>query len=109
MQPKTRTLDHCLLYDLIQFHKAVFAHRKLKRPTKISGGAYDYILLSDDSLRLIDTGISSLKTQVGNKLFQKYIEIEIADHSYLKNTFQTFNYFFTGFRNGIVFISGMLE
>lgn len=68
--------------ELKQLHKAGFVHRDLKRPSNITGFAFDNILLTPQGLRLIDVGISALQTQVGNKIFEKYIEIEdkeIAD------------------------------
>jgi serine/threonine protein kinase len=61
---------------LKQLHKAGFVHRDLKRPSNISGLAFDNILLTQNGLRLIDVGISALQTQVGNKIFEKYIAIE---------------------------------
>ena len=62
--------------ELRELHKAGFVHRDLKRPSNIGGLAFDNILLTDTGLRLIDVGISALKTQVGEKIFEKYIEIE---------------------------------
>jgi serine/threonine protein kinase len=62
--------------ELKQLHQAGFVHRDLKRPSNISGLAFDNILLTQNGLRLIDVGISALQTQVGNKIFEKYIEIE---------------------------------
>ena len=37
---------------------------------------YDNVFMTDRGLRLIDVGISALRTQVGDKLFGKYIETE---------------------------------
>lgn len=62
--------------ELHQLHKAGFVHRDLKRPSNIGGMAFDNILLTHQGLRLIDVGISALKKQVGDKIFEKYIEIE---------------------------------
>ncbi|WP_395054170.1 hypothetical protein, partial [Flavobacterium sp.] len=57
--------------ELKALHKAGFVHRDLKRPSNIQGLAFDNILLTNKGLRLIDVGISALKSQVGEKLFQK--------------------------------------
>lgn len=62
--------------ELEQLHAAGFVHRDLKRPSNIGGDRFDNIFLTDKGLRLIDVGISALKSQVGERLFQKYIEKE---------------------------------
>jgi serine/threonine protein kinase len=62
--------------ELRQLHKAGFVHRDLKRPSNISGLAFDNILLTTKGLRLIDVGISTLQSQVGKRIFEKYIEKE---------------------------------
>jgi len=62
--------------ELKQLHQVGFVHRDLKRPSNLSGLAFDNILLTQQGLRLIDVGISALRKQVGDKIFEKYIEIE---------------------------------
>ena len=62
--------------ELKALHNAGFVHRDLKRPSEIQGLAFDNILLTQHGLRLIDVGISALKSQVGDKLFEKQLEIE---------------------------------
>ncbi len=62
--------------ELLELHKAGFVHRDLKRPSDIGGLAFDNILLTEQGLRLIDTGISALRKQVNEKIFNKYIETE---------------------------------
>ena len=62
--------------ELHQLHKNGFVHRDLKRPSNIGGLAFDNILLTNEGLRLIDVGISVIKEQVGDKIFEKYREIE---------------------------------
>lgn len=73
--------------ELKQLHKAGFVHRDLKRPSNIGGLAFDNILLTHKGLRLIDVGISALQTQVGNKIFEKYIEIEDKEIAEFKEYF----------------------
>ena len=62
--------------ELSALHNAGFVLRDLKRPSNIGGLAFDNILLTQSGLRLIDVGISALQAQVGNKIFEKYIETE---------------------------------
>ena len=73
--------------ELKQLHKAGFVHRHLKRPSNIGGLVFDNILLTQNGLRLIDVGISALQTQVGNKIFEKYIEIEDKEMEEFKEYF----------------------
>ncbi|WP_332369251.1 hypothetical protein [Spirosoma telluris] len=61
---------------LRELHAAGFVHRDLRRPSDQSGERYDNVFMTDKGLRLIDAGISALRTQVGDKLFGKYIEVE---------------------------------
>ena len=65
--------------ELKALHKSGFVHRDLKRPSDIQGLAFDNILLTEQGLRLIDVGISALKTQVGEKIFEKQLEIELQE------------------------------
>lgn len=65
--------------EMREFHNAGFVHRDIKRPSEISGQAFDNILLTTNGIRLIDVGISALRAQVGTKLFDKYIEIENSE------------------------------
>ncbi|MGM9508740.1 hypothetical protein ACS5NO_13480 [Larkinella sp. GY13] len=73
--------------ELTELHKAGFVHRHLRRPSDQSGEKYDNILLTDKGLRLIDVGISALKTQVGEKLFGKYLEVELSELNEFKAYF----------------------
>jgi serine/threonine protein kinase len=74
-------------YELKQLHKEGFVHHDLKRPSNIGGLVFDNILLTNQGLRLIDVGISALKNQVGDMLFQKYIEQEEAEMTLFKDYF----------------------
>lgn len=73
--------------ELKQLHAEGFAHRDLKRPSNIEGLAFDNILLTKDGLRLIDVGISALRKQVGDIIFEKYIEIENKELSEFRTYF----------------------
>lgn len=73
--------------DIKKLHKAGFVHRDLKRPSNIGGLAFDNILLTETGLRLIDVGISALKSQVGDKIFEKYIEIENQEIQWFRDYF----------------------
>ncbi|TAF94584.1 MAG: hypothetical protein EAZ32_00745 [Cytophagia bacterium] len=68
-------------------HQAGFVHRDLKRPSDIGGLAFDNILLSERGLRLIDVGISALRGQVGEQIFEKYIEIERQEMQLFRHYF----------------------
>ncbi len=65
--------------ELSQLHANGFVHRDLKRPSGLDGLSFDNILLTDTGLRLIDVGISALKSQVNNKIFEKYLELELEE------------------------------
>ena len=73
--------------ELKTLHKAGFVHRDLMRPSDIQGLAFDNILLTEQGLRLIDVGISALKSQVGEKLFEKQVEIELQELEIFKDYF----------------------
>ena len=65
--------------EVKELHKAGFVHRDIKRPSNLTGLAFDNILLTTEGLRLIDVGISALRSQVGDKIFDKYIEVELSE------------------------------
>jgi serine/threonine protein kinase len=65
--------------ELKQLHAAGFVHRDLKRPSEIKGFAFDNIFLTEKGIRLIDVGISAIKGKVGEKLFEKHVEQELAE------------------------------
>lgn len=73
--------------ELKAIHKSGFVHRDLKGPSNIGGLAFDNILLTQTGLRLIDVRISGLKTQVGDKIFEKYVEVEIKELEEFKTYF----------------------
>ncbi len=68
-------------------HQAGFVHRDLKRPSDIGGLAFDNILLTEQGLRLIDVGISALRSQVGDVIFEKYVAVEIQEMHLFRNYF----------------------
>jgi tRNA A-37 threonylcarbamoyl transferase component Bud32 len=73
--------------ELARLHKAGFVHRDIQRPSSLSGDIFDNILLTTNGLRLIDVGISAIKTQVGNKLFDKYVTVELEEMAIFKEYF----------------------
>jgi serine/threonine protein kinase len=75
------------LDELKQLHNAGFVHRDIKRPSNISGEAFDNIMLTTNGIRLIDVGISAIKDKVGNMLFAKYLENEQKELEEFKNYF----------------------
>lgn len=62
--------------ELSALHAAGFVHRDLRRPSGIGGQYFDNVLLTEGGLRLIDLGISTMRHQVGDRLFEKYLEVE---------------------------------
>lgn len=73
--------------EMTQLHHAGFVHRDLKRPSNIGGLVFDNILLTKQGLRLIDVGISALKSQVGDKIFEKYVAEELRELEEFKEYF----------------------
>lgn len=62
--------------EMSELHKAGFVHHDIKRPSNLTGQAFDNILLTHSGLRLIDVGISAIKEKVGDAIFAKYLEVE---------------------------------
>jgi serine/threonine protein kinase len=73
--------------ELTALHQAGFVHRDLKRPSDIGGLAFDNILLTETGLRLIDVGISAIRAQVNEKIFNKFLDIERQEMELFKNYF----------------------
>lgn len=65
--------------ELSQLHKAGFVHRDLQRPSNMPGYSFDNIFLTQTGLRLIDVGISALRSQVGDRLFERFVQQELED------------------------------
>lgn len=65
--------------ELHQLHKAGFAHRDLRRPSDMPGLRYDNIFLTQTGIRLIDVGISALRNKVGDRLFQRFLKVELEE------------------------------
>jgi serine/threonine protein kinase len=65
--------------ELIKLHGEGFVHRDLKRPSNIVGDRFDNIMLTDKGLRLIDVGISVLRSNVSEQMFERYIIQELDD------------------------------
>lgn len=68
-------------------HKAGFVHRDINRPSGLTGRQYDNIFLPENGIRLIDVGISALKSQVGENLFNRDQNIGIAELNEFKEFF----------------------
>lgn len=65
--------------ELEQLHRAGFVHRDISRPSNQGGLEYDNVFLTTSGLRLIDVGISALRSQVSEKIFEKYLETELQE------------------------------
>jgi serine/threonine protein kinase len=75
--------------ELKDLHTVGFAHKHIKRPLDAAGLAFDNIFLTFTGLRLIDVGISALRSQVGEKLFNYYTEQELKEVALFKEFFLT--------------------
>jgi serine/threonine protein kinase len=73
--------------ELTALHKSGFVHRDLKRPSNIGGLTFDNILFTEQGLRLIDVGISALRSQVNDKIFEIYLENEKKEMEEFKEYF----------------------
>ncbi|MEO0734985.1 MAG: hypothetical protein AAFZ52_19260 [Bacteroidota bacterium] len=73
--------------ELKALHEAGFVHRDLRRPSDMPGLRYDNIFLTDTGLRLIDVGISALRSQVGEKLFTRSVEREWEEYGVFREDF----------------------
>lgn len=73
--------------ELIQLHKSGFVHRDLRRPSDMPGFAFDNIFLTQTGIRLIDVGISVLKHQVGERLFERFLKQELAEFEIFREFF----------------------
>jgi hypothetical protein len=75
--------------ELHQLHKAGFVHRDLRRPSDMPGLTFDNIFLTSLGLRLIDVGISALKEQVGERLFNRFVQQELEEFEAFRTFFLT--------------------
>lgn len=60
-----------------ELYEAGFVHRGLYRSSNMSGMCFDNIILTEHGIRLIDVGPSTLRMQVGDRLFDRFFEREI--------------------------------
>jgi serine/threonine protein kinase len=65
--------------ELRQLHREGFVHRDLRRPSDMPGERFDNIFLTSAGIRLIDVGISALRSQVGERLFSRFVEQELQE------------------------------
>jgi hypothetical protein len=73
--------------EIKQLHSGGFVHRDLLRPSDISGQPFDNIFLTQQGFRLIDVGISALRVQVNDKLFNKFVIQEMQEFEEFRNYF----------------------
>lgn len=75
--------------ELEQLHKAGVVHRGLRRPSDMPGFTFDNIFLTEKGLRLIDVGISALRHQVGDRLFDRFVEQDLQEVELFREFFLT--------------------
>jgi serine/threonine protein kinase len=73
--------------ELRQLHTAGFVHRDLRRPSEMPGFLFDNIFLTGMGIRLIDVGISAIRSQVGDRLFDRFVEKELEELEEFKEFF----------------------
>jgi len=73
--------------ELTQLHQAGFVHRDLRRPSDMPGFSFDNIFLTLQGLRLIDVGISALRTQVGERMFERFVKQELEEFEQFRQFF----------------------
>lgn len=73
--------------ELRELHAAGFAHRDLRRPSNTGGLPYDNVFLTQTGLRLIDVGISALRSQVGERLFDRFVDQELKELKLFREEF----------------------
>lgn len=82
-EKRERWLD-ILEDELTALHRAGFVHRDLRRPSDMPGERFDNIFLTPTGFRLIDVGISALRSNVGDRLFNRFIEQEMTELALFK-------------------------
>jgi serine/threonine protein kinase len=70
--------------ELRELHHNGFVHRDLLRPSNMPGERFDNIFLTPQGFRLIDVGISALLTQVGERLFSRFVQQELEELEHFK-------------------------
>jgi len=65
--------------ELRQLHKNGFVHRDLRRPSDMPGLSFENIFRTSTGIRLIDVGISALREQVGERLFERFVQQEMTE------------------------------
>ena len=75
--------------ELRQLHKAGFVHRDLRRPSNVLGMTFDNVFLTLSGIRLIDVGISILKSKVSERLFSRAVEEELKELEIFRQFFIT--------------------
>ncbi|KGE87326.1 MAG: hypothetical protein ACE362_11970 [Phaeodactylibacter xiamenensis] len=65
--------------ELTALHRAGFVHRDIQRPSDMPGMRFDNIFLTESGIRLIDVGISALRSKVGDRLFQRFVNRELEE------------------------------
>ncbi len=73
--------------ELRKLHQAGFVHRDLKRPSDMPGFFFDNIFLTPTGIRLIDVGVSALRDQVGDRLFDRFVAQEWAEFADFREFF----------------------
>ncbi|MGB3850191.1 MAG: hypothetical protein WA958_09505 [Tunicatimonas sp.] len=71
--------------ELKQLHEAGFVHRDVRRPSSEAGEVFDNVFLTDRGIRLIDVGISAVRSTVGEKIYSLYVKQEKEEISVFRD------------------------
>ena len=71
--------------ELKQLHEGGFVHRDVRRPSSEAGEVFDNVFLTAQGIRLIDVGISAVRSTVGEKLFALYVAQEQEELAAFRN------------------------
>lgn len=75
-QSKRELFLDVFLDGIEQLHKVGFVHRDIQRPSNIVGYRFDNVFMTQTGIRLMDVGISALRSQVGDRMFARFVEKE---------------------------------
>jgi serine/threonine protein kinase len=79
-EKEVREAVYSVFVDKIkELHKQGFCHRDIKRPSGFGGRPYDNVILTEEGLRLIDTGISAIRDSSNENIFARYVEAEMKE------------------------------
>jgi len=78
MEIKVRvSMYSVFLEKLMELNKGGFCHRNIRRTSGSGGHPFENVMLTTSDLGLIDVGISAIRENANEIIFNKYIESEL--------------------------------